>query len=88
MSNIVDIVIDNDRSLFQYMSFEKCLSLIRNKALPLRNYLSYNDPFECLPEFVEYKAIQDLFTASTEDERRLSYLFVPTPTCHKIWTFK
>lgn len=70
MSNYVDIVIDNEQSLFQYMSFEKCLSLIRNKALPLRNYLSYNDSFECLPEFVEYKAIQALFTASTEDERR------------------
>lgn len=70
MNNHSDIVLNHEQSLFQYMSFEKCLSLIRNKALPLRNYLSYNDPFECLPEFVEYKAIQDLFTASTEDERR------------------
>lgn len=37
--------------VYQYMSTDKCFSILRNRALPLRNFLSYNDPFECLPEF-------------------------------------
>lgn len=64
-------------SLFQYMSFEKCFSILRNNGLPLRNFISYNDPFECLPEFVEYAAIQALCRPSKEEDRKkviLDYL--------------
>lgn len=56
--------------IFQYMSMEKCLSILRNGALPLRNFLSYNDPFECLPEFASYADVLPVLRASNEDERK------------------
>lgn len=52
------------------MSFEKCFSILRNGALPLRNFMSYNDPFECLPEFASYADVLPVFKASNETERK------------------
>lgn len=52
------------------MTIDKCLSIIRNRALPLRNFLSYNDPFECLPEFSSYADLLPIFSASNEKERK------------------
>lgn len=51
------------------MNVDKCLSIIRNRALPLRNFLSYNDPFECLPEFSSYSDLLPIFSASNEKQR-------------------
>lgn len=56
-------------TLYQYMSFEKCFSILRNKALPLRNFMSYNDPFECIPEFSSYAEILSVYSAKTEKQR-------------------
>lgn len=55
--------------VYQYMSTDKCFSILRNRALPLRNFLSYNDPFECLPEFSSYADLLPVFSASNERQR-------------------
>lgn len=57
-------------TLFQYMSFEKCFSILRNKALSLRNFMSYNDPFECLPEFSSYADVLPVYSARDERLRK------------------
>ena len=55
--------------IYQYMGLDKCLSIIRNKALPLRYFLSYNDPFECVPEFLNYADLLPIYSASNEKQR-------------------
>lgn len=60
---------EDKRTLFQYMSMDKCLSILRNRALPLRDFFSYNDPFECLPEFSSYADLLPIFSASNEKQR-------------------
>ena len=52
------------------MSLDKCLSIIRNRALPLRYFLSYNDPFECVPEFLNYADLLPIYSASNEKQRK------------------
>lgn len=57
-------------TIFQYMSFEKCFSILRNKAFSLRNFMSYNDPFECLPEFSNYADVLPIYSAKDEKQRK------------------
>ena len=52
------------------MSFEKCFSILRNKAFSLRNFMSYNDPFECLPEFSNYADVLSVYSAKDERQRK------------------
>lgn len=55
------------------MGFEKCYSILMNNALPLRSFLSYNDPFECLPEFIAYNTIMSLYLPTKDDKKYVIY---------------